>query len=182
MSKPIIRAIDVGYGNTKFTVLRQGPSEIHCGVFPSIAPQASSMPDLAGDLFQRRNTAIVEANGVRFEVGTDAMLAKDASYGRTLDDAFCTTRCLPGPGARRHVLHGRRQDRRAGGRPSGRAHIAPGSANSSSVYWVTTRSPAPANRAASTKTRSCTSDTLLHCPSRSVRSLISRSRKVVSRG
>jgi len=91
MSKPIVRAIDVGYGNTKFTVLRQGPGEIHCGVFPSIAPQASSMPDLAGDLLQRRNTAVVEVNGVRFEVGTDAMLAKDASYGRTLDEAYCST-------------------------------------------------------------------------------------------
>lgn len=41
MEKPIVRAIDVGYGNTKFVVLRQGAGEIHCGLFPSIAPQAS---------------------------------------------------------------------------------------------------------------------------------------------
>ncbi|MDP1613776.1 MAG: PRTRC system protein D [Sulfuritalea sp.] len=91
MSKPIVRAIDVGYGSTKFTVLRQGPSEIHCGLFPSIAPQTASIPDLGGDLFQRRNTAVVEVNGVRYEVGKDAMLAKDASYGRTLDADYALT-------------------------------------------------------------------------------------------
>lgn len=91
MTKAIIRAIDVGYGNTKFTVLRQGPSEIHCGIFPSIAPQASSITDLGGELFQRRNTVAVKVNGVHYEVGKDASLAKDASYGRTLDPDYALT-------------------------------------------------------------------------------------------
>jgi len=87
----IVRAIDVGYGNTKFTAFRQGPKEIHCGLFPSIAPQASSIPDLGGELFQKRNTALIEVNGVQYEVGKDAMIAADSSYGRTLDENFAMT-------------------------------------------------------------------------------------------
>lgn len=87
----IIRAIDVGYGNTKFVVLRQGAGEVHCGLFPSIAPQASASGDLGGEVFQRRNTATVEVNGVLYEVGKDARLAQDASYGRTLDPDYALT-------------------------------------------------------------------------------------------
>lgn len=89
--KPIVRAIDVGYGNTKFVVLRQSGGETHCGLFPSIAPQASSTADLGAGIFQRRNTAVIEVNGVSYEVGKDAALAKDASYGRILDPDFALT-------------------------------------------------------------------------------------------
>lgn len=87
-SNQVVRAIDVGYGNTKFVVLRQGGGEVHCGIFPSVTPQASTTIDLGGDVFQRRNTAIVDVNGVSYEVGKDAMLAQDSSYGRTLDPSF----------------------------------------------------------------------------------------------
>lgn len=91
MTQPIVRAIDVGYGNTKFVALRQGAGEVHCGIFPSIAPQASVSSDLGGDLFQRRNTANILVNGVRYEVGKDSRLAQDVSYGRTLDPGFAST-------------------------------------------------------------------------------------------
>lgn len=91
MSSPIVRAIDVGFGNTKFVALRQGHDDIHCGVFPSIAPQASMMADMGAELFQRRNTIVVEVNGVHYEVGKDAHLAQDASYGRTLDQSYPLT-------------------------------------------------------------------------------------------
>ena len=81
---PVVRAIDVGYGNTKFTTLVTG-SDIQCGLFPSLAPQASTGPDLAAGLMQRRNTVVVEVEGVKYEVGKDARLAQDASHGRVLD-------------------------------------------------------------------------------------------------
>lgn len=60
MSFHIVRAIDVGFGNTKFVALRQGQEGIHCGVFPSIAPQASVMADMGAELFQRRNISSVK--------------------------------------------------------------------------------------------------------------------------
>ena len=83
----VARAIDVGYGNTKFVTLLQQES-IQCGMFPSIAPQASTGPDLCGGLMQRRNTVIVEVDGVKYEVGKDARLAQDASHGRILDPDY----------------------------------------------------------------------------------------------
>jgi hypothetical protein len=43
-------------------------SDIQCGLFPSLAPQASTGPDLAAGLMQRRNT-VVEVEGVKYEVG-----------------------------------------------------------------------------------------------------------------
>lgn len=87
---PVVRAIDVGYGNTKYSSLVVG-SEIQCGVFPSLAPQASAGPDLASGLMQRRNTVVVEVDGVKYEVGKDARLAQDATHGRVLDPDYSMT-------------------------------------------------------------------------------------------
>lgn len=42
----VIKAIDVGYGNVKYTSLLVG-NEIQCGLFPALAPQATHGPDLA---------------------------------------------------------------------------------------------------------------------------------------
>lgn len=85
MAEKIVRAVDVGYGNTKFVQFHTPGQEVACGLFPSLAPQAGTGPDLTGGVFQRRNTVLVEVNGVRYEVGKDAHLAQDASYARTLD-------------------------------------------------------------------------------------------------
>lgn len=83
----VVRAIDVGYGNTKYTSLVTN-GDIQCGVFPSLAPQASQGPDLASGLLQRRNTVVVDVDGVKYEVGKDARLAQDASHGRVLDPDY----------------------------------------------------------------------------------------------
>lgn len=80
----IVRAIDVGYGNTKFVAFHKPGSAIQCSIFPSITPQASGGEDLNGGIFQRRNTVKIEIDGVTYEVGKDARLAQDASYGRAL--------------------------------------------------------------------------------------------------
>lgn len=85
-----VRAIDVGYGNTKWVSLVAG-NDIQCGIFPSLAPQASLGPDLAMGLLQRRNTVVVEVKGVKYEVGKDARLAQDATHGRVLDSEFSMT-------------------------------------------------------------------------------------------
>lgn len=89
---PIVRAIDVGYGNTKYTSLvLPREKDIQCAIFPSLAPQAAGGPDLAAGLMQRRNTVVVDVEGVKYEVGKDARLAQDASHGRVLDPAYSMT-------------------------------------------------------------------------------------------
>ncbi|KAA3652181.1 MAG: hypothetical protein DWQ11_12265 [Proteobacteria bacterium] len=69
-------------------VFHERGQEVQCAVFPSIAPQASVGADLSGGVFQKRNTVTVDVNGVLYEVGRDAKLAQDASYGRVLDSKF----------------------------------------------------------------------------------------------
>lgn len=91
MTQSIVRAIDVGYGNTKFVQFYTQGGEVACSLFPSIAPQAGSGPDLTGGVFQRRNTVQIEVNGVSYEVGRDARLAQDPSYGRVLDADYSMT-------------------------------------------------------------------------------------------
>lgn len=90
-TRAVVRAIDVGYGNTKYVSHHQYGSEVECSLFPSIAPHASVGADLSSGVFQRRNTVVVDVNGVNYEVGKDARLAQDASYGRILDPAFSLT-------------------------------------------------------------------------------------------
>ena len=88
----VIRAIDVGYGNTKFVSYhKQGAQMMQCAIFPSITPHASTGGDLNAGVFQRRNTVLIPINGVVYEVGKDARLAQDASYGRALTSAYSLT-------------------------------------------------------------------------------------------
>ena len=86
----IVKAVDVGYGNVKYTALVAN-SNIQCGIFPSLAPHASSGPDLSSGLMQKRNTVVVDVNGVKYEVGKDASLAQDSTHGRVLDSSYCMT-------------------------------------------------------------------------------------------
>ena len=69
MSK-IVRAIDLGWGFTKFTV--QSPSgEMGFGMIPSLAPRHSGV-DLGGVLLGRRKTVVVTVQGTSYEVGEDS--------------------------------------------------------------------------------------------------------------
>jgi plasmid segregation protein ParM len=85
----IVRAIDVGYKNTKW-VLSAADPRIECRVFPSVAPTATGR-DLSEALGRRRNTVIVEADGLKYEVGPDAPLAEKAAPAQSMDGTFCTS-------------------------------------------------------------------------------------------
>ncbi|WP_341678717.1 PRTRC system protein D [Niveibacterium sp. SC-1] len=85
---PIVRAIDVGYGNTKYVASHTHGQPIVCSLFPSLAPQAAATGDLGSGVFARRNTVPILIKGVRYEVGRDSELAQDASYGRVLDGDY----------------------------------------------------------------------------------------------
>jgi plasmid segregation protein ParM len=82
----IVRAIDVGYRNTKYvcSVVHGG---IQCRVFPSVAPTATCR-DLSEALGRKRHTVIVEADGLRYEVGPDALLAEKPNAIQSLDNDY----------------------------------------------------------------------------------------------
>lgn len=84
-----VRALDVGYGNTKFTTGSAG-RRVDCQHFPSIAPLASPR-HLTEALGSTRRTIELEIDGVRYEVGPDAALAQGAFSARNMDDDFCMT-------------------------------------------------------------------------------------------
>jgi plasmid segregation protein ParM len=87
----ICRAIDVGYGNTKYTI-NDGThgGDIECRMFPSLAPQA---PTSTMDSFlEKKNTVVVEAGeGNLYEVGPDSLLGMDSYSSRILDLDFART-------------------------------------------------------------------------------------------
>lgn len=82
-----VRAIDVGYGNTKLTLGTGG--KLRCSHFPSVAPAAPSDP--RAGLGGRRKTAVVHLDGLFYEVGPDASLAVDVYQTRQMHDHYCET-------------------------------------------------------------------------------------------
>lgn len=80
---PVVRAIDVGFGNVKFTKgLDPEKGGVACDMFPSLAPTAS---DVQLDSFMsQRKTVVVEVGKLKFEVGPDSMLAMTTSAARNM--------------------------------------------------------------------------------------------------
>ena len=75
----IVRAVDVGFGNTKFVTDATGgkPGDIRCASFPSRAyPRARDPSKTLGG--EGRKTFAIPIDGLFYEVGPDVMLAADA--------------------------------------------------------------------------------------------------------
>lgn len=85
----VIRAIDVGYSQTKFTVTGSDRN-IQCRMFPSLAPLASQVA-LSGGIGQVRDTRCVDVEGVMYEVGPDCRLGLKARHTRILNDHYLRT-------------------------------------------------------------------------------------------
>jgi len=83
---PVVRAIDVGYGNTKFVLGRDG-DEIRCGMFPSLSNASLTHPERS-TLGERRKTLVIPVNGMYHEVGPDAAAARDHFRPVHMHDAF----------------------------------------------------------------------------------------------
>nr|WP_297384539.1 PRTRC system protein D [uncultured Roseateles sp.] len=73
----IVRAVDVGFGNTKFVAGIGAGGEIRCASFPSRAYPSPRDPAkaLGGE---GRRTFAIPLDGLFYEVGPDVMLAADA--------------------------------------------------------------------------------------------------------
>ena len=85
----IVRAIDVGFGNTKYVKAASG-GKIDCAHFPSIA--FDSVSDSTGEpLGGNRKTVCVPVGGLWYEVGPEVVLAADGFIGRNYHDDYMKT-------------------------------------------------------------------------------------------
>ena len=82
----IVRAVDVGSGNTKF-VTHATATEIRCASFPSIA-YASSGVTTSWEQEERRRTVCIPIGELFYEVGPDVALAADTFRARQLHDGY----------------------------------------------------------------------------------------------
>jgi plasmid segregation protein ParM len=86
---PTVRAIDVGFGNTKF-VTASTAGKVDCSHFPSLA--FYSLSDKPGDVIGgRRRTVCIPVDGLYYEVGHDVELAADRFRSRQLHDGYIET-------------------------------------------------------------------------------------------
>lgn len=88
-----VRAIDVGYFNTKFTVGREqvgDESLIKAAMFPSFAPavRSAEFANLGG---VPKDTTVVEGNGVEYLVGRGAVSQLTGQEPRVVLDEYCRT-------------------------------------------------------------------------------------------
>ncbi len=85
----IVRAIDVGFGNTKYVKASSG-GKVDCAHFPSIA--FDSVHDSTGEpLGGNRKTVCVPVGGLWYEVGPEVVLAADGFIGRNYHDDYMKT-------------------------------------------------------------------------------------------
>ena len=86
MNSPVIRSIDVGYGNTKFilSVDERGPRTM---TFPSIAPPLSGS-EIVPSANHLKNCKEIDVNGTAYQVGPDAGVARSKTYVDRLDDEY----------------------------------------------------------------------------------------------
>ena len=80
----IARAIDVGYGNTKYTYAAPG-GEIQCGLFPSMSHWSTVDPP-KGLIGEKRDTVAVPVDHMFHEVGPDIAAAKGRYRGTNMYD------------------------------------------------------------------------------------------------
>ena len=82
----IVRAVDVGSGNTKFVTGVAG-NEIRCASFPSVAyPSSGETPHWPAS--ERRKTVCIPVGPLFYEVGPDVGLAADTFRAKQLHDEY----------------------------------------------------------------------------------------------
>lgn len=86
-SGKVVRAIDLGYGNTKFTESIGEDGVYNFGHFPSTAPKAARI-DIAESMNTTRKTVLVDVEGVTYEVGPDSKLALGTKSNRVLHEDY----------------------------------------------------------------------------------------------
>lgn len=89
MSIPKVRAIDLGWGYTKYSKVDEN-GKVEFAAFPSLAPKSVGM-DLSSSILGRRNTVTVKVDGTEYEVGPDSGDLDSNDTTRNLNDMFIFT-------------------------------------------------------------------------------------------
>jgi plasmid segregation protein ParM len=85
----IVRAVDVGSGNTKFVTAAAG-TDIRCASFPSVAyPSSDDSPSWPAS--ERKKTVCIPIGPLFYEVGPDVSLAADTFRAKQLHDEYTET-------------------------------------------------------------------------------------------
>lgn len=85
----IVRAVDVGSGNTKFVTAAAG-ADIRCANFPSVAyPSSDDSPSWPAS--ERKKTVCIPIGPLFYEVGPDVNLAADTFRAKQLHDEYTET-------------------------------------------------------------------------------------------
>lgn len=85
----IVRAVDVGSGNTKFVTAAAG-TDIRCASFPSVAyPSSDDSPSWPAS--ERKKTVCIPIGSLFYEVGPDVNLAADTFRAKQLHDEYTET-------------------------------------------------------------------------------------------
>jgi plasmid segregation protein ParM len=85
----IVRAVDVGFGNTKYVTGGAG-DDIRCACFPSVAyPSARDLSTVPAA--ERRKTVAVPIGGMFYEVGPEVSLAAESFRATQLHDRYTET-------------------------------------------------------------------------------------------
>lgn len=85
---PIVRAVDVGFGNTKYISSMNG-TDMRCANFPSLAYPSAREPTVNGG--EKRKTVAIPIDGLFYEVGPDVRLAADTFRATQLHDRYTET-------------------------------------------------------------------------------------------
>lgn len=88
-SSPVVRALDLGWGYTKFS-RRGAGGALEFASFPSLAPRHAGL-DLSMSILGRRDTRVVEVEGTRYEVGPDSADLDTSDASRSLNEQFIHT-------------------------------------------------------------------------------------------
>jgi plasmid segregation protein ParM len=87
--EPIVRALDVGFGHTKFVLSVDG-SEVRCAHFPSVAYPTES-DETTDPMGGRRKTVGIPIDGLIYEVGPDVHLAADVFNAKQMHERYSET-------------------------------------------------------------------------------------------
>lgn len=86
----IVRAIDLGWGYTKYSHLDVESEELKFSSFPSLAPRSAGL-DLSMSILGKRDTVVVDVDGTKYEVGPDAGDLDTNDATRNLNDQYIHT-------------------------------------------------------------------------------------------
>lgn len=89
-SSKIVRALDLGWGYTKYSSKPPGADALEFSSFPSLAPRCTGV-DLSMSILGKRDTKIVTVDGTRYEVGPDSSDLDSNDASRNLNDQYILT-------------------------------------------------------------------------------------------